>query len=78
MDDVAARLTQCFLAVFPGLDPVQVSSASVDTVKKWDSVAHVTLLSVIGEEFGLEVDFEQFEGANSFQAILDRLRTPQV
>jgi acyl carrier protein len=78
MDNVAARLTQCFLAVFPGLDPVQVSSASVDTVKEWDSVLHVTLLSIIGEEFGLEVDFERFEGATSFQAILGRLRSLQV
>ena len=78
MDNVAARLTQCFLAVFPGLDPAQVSSAGVDTVKKWDSVAHVTLLSVIGEEFGLDLDFEKFEGATSFQTILDRLQPPQV
>ena len=62
MDNVAAR----------------VSSAGVETVKEWDSVAHVTLLSVIGEEFGLDVDFEQFEGATSFQAILDRLASPQV
>jgi hypothetical protein len=38
----------------------------------------VTLLSVIGEEFGLDLDFEQFAGANSFQTIADRLRPPQV
>lgn len=39
----------------------------------WDSVAQVTLLTVIGEEFGIEIDFEEFEGATSFQELENRL-----
>ena len=39
----------------------------------WDSLAHITLLTVINEEFGVDVDFEEFEGATSFAAILERV-----
>jgi len=39
----------------------------------WDSVAQVTLLTVIGEEFGIEIDFEEFEGATSFEEIANRI-----
>ena len=44
----------------------------------WDSVAQVTLLTVIGEEFGIEVDFEEFEGATSFEELARRLSDNQV
>jgi len=48
--------------------------ASVDTIGTWDSVAHVTLLSLIGEEFAIDIDFEEFAGATSFPEILERVR----
>jgi len=34
----------------------------------------VNLLSVIGEEFGMDIDFEDFEDATSFQTIAEHLR----
>ena len=74
MDNVTDRLTKCFLTVFPGLDKSQVQSASAETVSDWDSIAQVNLLSVIGEEFGLDIDFEEFEDATSFEKLRDHLR----
>ncbi len=38
-----------------------------------DSVAQVTLLTLIGEEFGMDIDFLEFEGATSFEALAERL-----
>ncbi len=76
MDELSTKLTRCFTTVFPGLDPSRAAAASVETVPEWDSVAQITLLTVIGEEFGFEPDFERFEGATSFASILDRLRAP--
>lgn len=73
MDNIREKLTGCFLLVFPQLDRSRVESASVDSVKQWDSVAQVNLLTVIGEEFGLEIDYEEFEGATSFEALAARL-----
>jgi acyl carrier protein len=74
MDTTVAKLEKCFLRVFPNLDSGMIQQASVDNVPKWDSVAQITLLTLIGEEFAIDVDFEEFEGATSFPAILDRLR----
>lgn len=73
MEKIRAKLVECFLLVFPKLDRSQVERASVDNVKEWDSVAQVNLLTVIGEEFGIEIDYEEFEGANSFDALAERL-----
>ena len=74
MDNVTDRLTRCFLSVFPRLDRSKVESASTDTISDWDSVAQVNLLSVIGEEFGIDIDFEEFEGATSFEKLREHLR----
>ncbi len=73
MDNVRDKLAKCMSLTFPGLSPGAISSASVETVREWDSVAMVTLLSLIGEEFGMDVDFEAFEGATSFDALAARL-----
>lgn len=74
MDNTNTKLLNCFVLVFPKLDAHQIPAASAENVADWDSVAQVRLLSVIGEEFGIDIDFEQFEGATSFQSLLERLR----
>lgn len=57
MPNTPARLAKCFLAVFPELKPEDVTLAAPTTVTDWDSVASVNLLTVIEEEFGVQVDF---------------------
>lgn len=74
MDNLSGRLAKCFSLVFPGISEDRIPSASADNLAGWDSVAQINLLSVIGEEFGLDIDFEEFEGATSFEALLDRVR----
>lgn len=69
MDSVQEKLTRCFAAVFPQLGPEEIPAATAENTAGWDSVAQVTLLSAIGEEFGIEMDFEAFEGATSFSVI---------
>lgn len=72
------RLTACFQQVFPGLNPAEIPTATHETVAGWDSIHQVTLLSLLGEEFGIDVDFEEFEGATSFPAILEFVRSRTV
>ena len=74
MDNVTEKLTSCFASVFPKLDASRIPAASVKTVPEWDSLAQVNLLSLIGEEFGIDIDFEDFEDATSFEAIGECLR----
>ncbi len=74
MDDVQARLAKCFTAVFPELPQSQIPAASLTSVKEWDSVATITLMTVIEEEFGLQFEPEQLEQLVSFPSILEFLR----
>jgi len=73
-DALVEKLEACFAQVFPDLGQSEISSASTDTVKEWDSIAQVTLLSLLGETFGLELDFEEFESATSFASVLELIR----
>ena len=70
MTDVRARLTRCFTAVFPDLADHEVPAAALATVPGWDSIAHVTLLTVVEEEFGTTVDPDEIEHLTSFEALL--------
>jgi acyl carrier protein len=74
MDKVEDKLSHCFAMVFRNLDPSRIPSANAREIPEWDSLAQVNLLSVIGEEFGMDIEFDDFEGATSFAAIAERLR----
>jgi acyl carrier protein len=72
-DEQLERLILCFKKVFPNLSRADILSASQDSISSWDSIAHVTLISLIGEEFGVDLDFEDFDEATSFEAFRDLL-----
>ena len=74
MSDVTSRLTKCFSTVFPKLNSNEIATASGSSVADWDSLANITLLSVIEEEFGIDVDFEAFDDVPSFAILLDYLK----
>jgi len=74
MDTVKDKLDRCFALAFPKLDPSQYATASTQNVSEWDSIAQLTLLTLIGEEFGREIDFEEFEGATSFETLAQALQ----
>ena len=70
MDNSETRLVKVFEAVFPDLSPDQIPSASQDTVQNWDSVAAITLMNLIEEEFSIQMDFEDLGDLTSFEKIL--------
>jgi acyl carrier protein len=76
VDDATIRekLVRCFSAVFPDLNPDEIESANIENTSGWDSIAHVTVLTLIGEEFGINIDFDRFSGAASFEAFVAQLR----
>ena len=71
MTNIPSRVSQCFLNVFPGISAAELAGASPTTLAQWDSVAHVTLLSAISEEFQIELDDESFESLTSYPLIVD-------
>ena len=74
MDETKERLAKCFRVVFPGL-AVPRESATQENVAEWDSVAAITLMNVIEEEFGIQMDFEALAELTSFGLLLDHLKT---
>ena len=70
MTDLRQRLLTCFVAVFPDLSENEIPLASTATVSAWDSLASVTLVSVIEEEFDLQLDVDELEDLNSFALVL--------
>ena len=73
MQDVGARLAGCFRAVFPDLPEANILFASQDTVDEWDSVAAITLVNVIEEEFSTQIDFDRLPELDTFKKILEYL-----
>ena len=71
MSDINSRISQCFLNVFPDVAAADLPRASQASVPQWDSVAHVTLLSAISEEFQVELDDESFESLTSYLLIVE-------
>lgn len=78
MDEQQARLVNCFLAVFPELSADEISAATSTTVQSWDSVAGVTLLAVVEEEFGITLETDDLSRFDSFQGFLNYLRQTEV
>jgi acyl carrier protein len=77
MNDTAGLLKKCFSTVFPQLSAEEIPQASVSTIANWDSMASITLLTLIGEEFGITLNMDDFEQFTSFQSLLEYLRTRQ-
>lgn len=75
MSDAAIqeKLTNCFRAVFPSLPEAGIPNASVATVAAWDSLAAITLLHVVEEEFQTEVDLDRLGELDSFGSLADYL-----
>jgi acyl carrier protein len=74
MDNLEQRLENVFAIVFPDLPPGQITTASQDSVEAWDSVAAITFVNLIEEEFGIEMDFEDVADLTSFAKILEYLK----
>jgi acyl carrier protein len=69
--DLHERLVRCFSTVFPQLTESEIPRANQSSVANWDSLATVTLISVIEEEFDLVVAPEDIENIISFDLSLD-------
>jgi acyl carrier protein len=69
MDNLQHRLVRCFSSVFPDLNEEQIRNASVESVSGWHSLASVTLISVVQEEFGVQVSLADLPNLISFSAV---------
>jgi len=74
MPELDERLTRCFASVFPAVSPDQIHAASVESVPGWDSLAAVTLIAVLEQEFDIQIDLMELPELTSYQAVRDYLQ----
>jgi acyl carrier protein len=74
MDNLDARLVRCFSSVFPDLSDEQIRSGTVHSVAEWNSLAAVTLVALIQEEFGIQVSLDDLPNLISFAAVENYVR----
>jgi len=72
--NIESRLLACFAGVFSELPPGDLRRASTSSIAAWDSLAAVTLLAVVEEEFGVTVEPDALDQFVSFDLILSYLR----
>jgi acyl carrier protein len=75
MKEFDQRMMRCFATVFPDLDESAIRRAAMGVTDGWDSVATVTLINVVEEEFGIEVDLDAVEEMVSFDKFSEYLRS---
>jgi acyl carrier protein len=74
MNGIEARVTQCFANVFPDLHAGEIRGASTDTLEAWDSVAQITLLTAVSEEFSIDFEPEDYVDLISYPQILNAVK----
>jgi acyl carrier protein len=67
MDEVRGRLMRCFRAALPQYSS-EIERLRPAEAAGWDSLATVTLLTLIQEEFNIQIPAEDLECFSSFTA----------
>ena len=68
------RLVRCFSSVFPTLSEAEIRASDVVLLFDLDSLAGVTLVTLIDQEFGVNVDLPDLLELGSFEKISQFLR----
>jgi acyl carrier protein len=68
------RLVRCFSSVFPTLSEAEIRTSDVVRLFDLDSLAGVTLVTLIDQEFGVNVDLPDLLELGSFEKISQFLR----
>ena len=69
MSDLEQRLAECFRTVFPNLTADEIARASAVSIPSWDSLATVTLVALIEEEFEVTISPDDYEYLVSFDLV---------
>jgi len=64
-----ARLINCFSSVFPTLTAEEIQAADVARLAELDSLAGVTLVALIDDEFGADLNLDDLLELGNFQSV---------
>jgi acyl carrier protein len=63
------RLMHCFSSTFPGASRDELRTSPLESISGWDSLRGVTLLAVLDEEFGVQLELSELLELNTFEGI---------
>lgn len=66
------KLIRCFTSVFDEVEEETIPALNSD-VKEWDSLRLVMLISIVQQEFSVEVGVEEIDSLSSFDAFLRKI-----
>lgn len=69
MSDFENRLIRCISSIFPNLNDQDIRELDARKLVDSDSLAAVTLMALIDEEFGVILEFDSLVKLGSFDAI---------
>lgn len=73
MNNLEQRLVSVFQNAFPDVPEDRLTSVTQENTQSWDSVAAITLMNLIEEEFEMQLDFEDLADLTSFALVRDYL-----
>jgi acyl carrier protein len=69
MDNLEHRLKIIFETTFPDVPADKITAATQENTQTWDSVAAITLMNLIEEEYEIQMDFEDLADLTSFEKV---------
>jgi acyl carrier protein len=69
MTELDDRLVRCFSTIFPALTEEEIRASDVDILSDTDSLAGVTLVALIDQEFGVEMEVEGLLRLRTFEEV---------
>jgi len=73
---VQSQLDECFAVAFPELTAAEIPQATMESVEMWDSLATLTLVSVIEETFQIRIPLDELPNLISYAAVSDFVNRP--
>jgi acyl carrier protein len=71
--DLDDRLVRCISSAFPGLTDREIRTVDVERLADVDSLAAVTLVALIDQEFGVNLDLEDLLKCGNFAELCQYL-----
>jgi acyl carrier protein len=74
MNALEDRLLTCFTAVFPNRSREELMSATRESIAEWDSLSFVTLITLVQQQFDIEIDLLDTDDLDSFRSMFEYLQ----
>ena len=78
MPDLLAQLQPIFQDVFDRRDLTLTRESNAETVEGWDSLAHITLINAIEQEFHVDFALGELESLKNVGDMIDLIERKRV